>query len=334
MIGILVRPISQPPKPGAARNRGARAPRWCLIAPVNELELLAYLRETSDPSAWAVYADVLQGRDEVRGELVALALAGQTEAELRLRTEHRAELGPVRFWEALDRGQLVARWAFGHVVELGVRDANFLGAAVTSPACVALNTLRVQLPVDAAATLERLSSLRLGARVLSLSRPVPGQGFDPAAVLDGSGLVDVELEGLDALGDVTATRLESLRVSFSAWDGRDPRLGELDAPSLHTLVLRALETTPPLTRWFRHRCAAPGLRSLTVESMLTSQLIEAIVDAPFAKTLEALSLLLVDDASAHALLTHRARLPKLKQLSAHSFRTSQAVEARVREVFS
>jgi hypothetical protein len=300
---------------------------------VNELELLAHLRETADPSAWAVYADVLQARDDVRGELVALALTGNAEAELQLRHEHRSELGSAAFWESLERGRLVAHWAFGHVVELDVLDARDLGAALGSLACIALSTLRVQLPVDAASALERLALLAPQVRTLSLTRRVPGQGFEPSQVLNGSGLVSVELEGLDALGDVTAMRLESLRLSFSSWEHEAPRLGHLDAPTLHTLELRALETTPPLTRWLREHCATPSLRTLTVESMLTSQLIDAVIDAPFAKNLEALSLLVVDDASAHVLLTRRASLPKLTQFSVHSFRTSQAIEARVRAAF-
>jgi len=300
---------------------------------VNELELLAHLRETADPAAWAVYADLLQSRDDVRGELVALALAGNEAAEASLRAEHRDELGPPPFWDALEQRRLIARWAFGHVVELDVLDPKDLGAALGSLACIALSRLHLQLPVDAAAVLERLSLLAPRVRSLRLTRRLPGQGFEPSSVLDGSGLVHVELEGLDALGPVTAMRLESLRLSFSGWDGVAPRLGDLDAPALETLVVRALETTPPLTRWFRQHCAAPALRSLTVESMLTSQLVDAIVDAPFAKRLEALSLLVIDDASAHALLTRRAQLPKLTHLSSHSFRTSQAVEARVRAAF-
>jgi len=39
------------------------------------------------------------------------------------------------------------------------------------------------------------------------------------------------------------------------------------------------------------------------------------------------------DASAHALLTRRAQFPKLTRLGSRSFRTSQAVETRVRAAF-
>jgi hypothetical protein len=99
---------------------------------VNELELLAHLRETADPAAWAVYADLLQSRDDVRGELVALALAGNEAAEASLRAKHRDELGPPPFWDALEQRRLIARWAFGHVVELDVLDPKDRGAALGS----------------------------------------------------------------------------------------------------------------------------------------------------------------------------------------------------------
>lgn len=129
--------------------------------------------------------------------------------------------------------------------------------------------------------------------------------------------------------------LDSSRCGCGSTTGRALRRVCSDAPRLVELVLRTrFDCTPPLTRWVRERCDTPVLRRLSIEAPITSQLVEAIADAPFADHLERLELLVIDDASAHTLLNRRSDLPRLTTVKARFFRTSAATEASVRAAFS
>ncbi len=332
---------AQAAAPNATRFVASTARAW---AAVTEGELIEQVRDApDDPTRWAVYADLLQGRGEVRGQLIALALAKNHRAEQRLRDTHQAQLGGDVMWASVAAGRTSLTWAFGHVVRATfwqLDGGEVVRQVLESPLTVALERLIVRLPADDAAreaVLELVARAAPSLQRVELLGPHTGGPFDGSRVLAAlPRLTSAHVVGLSALGAVRAARLKALELSFAdQGQARPVALEVLDAPSLRELKLRVRhETRPSLTRWLRERCLTPDLRGLSVESTHTSQLIEAIVDAPFAKTLRRLNLLVIDDAAAHALLTHRARLPGVRSIDARFFRTSFAVEAALKAAFA
>lgn len=301
----------------------------------------------ADRERWAVYADLLQGRGDVRGRLIALALAGKGRAERQLRDKHRRHLAASAFWALLDAGALEPEWAFGHLAGATLRlthepprfDPADLDAVLASPLACTLTALSLHLPADAEAATRALDVLRQQRpplRRLEVTASLTADALNVEGVLEALPRVtEARLLGLSALPALSTPALQSLQAWLSDWDGAPPcHLGALEAPSLRDLHLRVRsETQPALTRWVREHLRAPGLRRLGIEAWVTSQLIEAVADAPFAASLERLSVVTIDEASAQALLARRASFPRLARLEARFFRTSQAVEARVRAAF-
>ncbi|MCU0696162.1 MAG: hypothetical protein MUC96_06520 [Myxococcaceae bacterium] len=315
---------------------------------MTEDDCIEALREApGDGERWAVYADVLQGRGDVRGRLIALALARKTRAERQLRDKHRKHLASPAFWSLLDAGALEAEWAFGHLWRATLHfthepqqfDPADLDAVLASPLACALDSVTLHLPGDGHQATRALDVLRArlpALRRLEVSANLTADALKAEGLLDGlPRLRSVGLFGLSAVPRFTAPRLESLTAWVSDWDGAPPcRLGAVTAPALRELMLRVrVDSQPALTRWVREDLKAPQLRRLGLEAWVTSQLIEAVADAPFAATLERLAVLTVDEASAQVLLTRREAFPKLERLEARFFRTTQAVEARVREAY-
>ena len=314
---------------------------------MTEDDCLDALRATpGNAQRWAVFADLLQGRGDVRGQLIALSLSGRARTERQLRDKHRARLASPAFWTLLDAGALVPEWAFGHLrcAVLTFSDENRfdpadLEAVLASPLACALEVLKLNLPPDgptASRALDLLRDRRPSVHRLELTADLTSNALNVEGLLEALPRVTLaKLYGITSLVGLSSSRLESLVAWVSDWDGAPPcRLGRLDAPSLRTLELRVrAETQPALTRWLREDVNAPSLRRFDVEAFVTSQLIDAIADAPFAATLERLRVLTIDEASAQVLLTRRESFPKLRRLDARFFRTSQAVEARVRAAF-
>lgn len=246
-------------------------------------------------------------------------------------------------WQALDDGLLDVTWRAGHFERVRfLREHTgheVLVALLDSPLAVALTGLDLRLPADETRVSSVCDVLSLALPPLrSLELSTEGQGaFAPGVTLSKlTRLEHARLFGVSVFDDLRHGRLESLRVWFNDWEGAPPCvLGTLDAPRLVELTLRTrFDSTPPLTRWVRERCHTPSLRRLFIEAPITSQLVEAIADAPFANHLERLELLVIDDASAHALLGRRSSFPRLGVVKARFFRTSAAVEASVRAAFS
>ncbi len=296
-----------------------------------------------DDQRWAVYGDQLQARGDVRGQLIALGLAGKVRAERQLRNKRRAQLGASSLWEALDSKALHVTWRAGHfrrVRFMREQTPELLDAILESPLALALFALDLQLADDETVVREACDVLvrrQPPLRALEVSTTGLGGNLTPGVML--SKLTRLERVGLFGVGVFDAlrhARLEALTVWFNDWEGAPPCvLDTLDAPRLVELVLRTrYDATPPLTRWVRERCDTPSLRRLSIEAPVTSQLVDAIADAPFAARLERLELLVIDEASAHALLTRRSHLPRLESVNARFFRTSAAVEASVRAAFS
>lgn len=308
---------------------------------------LDLLRATpGDAQRWAVFADLLQGRGDVRGQLIALSLSGRARTERQLRDKHRAQLASPAFWSLLDAGALAPEWAFGHLrcAVLKFSDENRfdpadLEAVLASPLSCALEVLKLFLPPDgprASRALDLLRDRRPSIHRLELTADLTSNALQVGGLLEALPRVTLaKLYGITSLVGLSSSRLESLVAWVSDWDGAPPcQLGRLDAPRLRTLELRVRgETQPALTRWLREDVNAPSLQKLEVEAFVTSQLIDAIADAPFAATLERLRVLTVDEASAQVLLTRRESFPKLRRVDTRFFRTSQAVEDRVRAAF-
>ncbi|MBL8924395.1 MAG: hypothetical protein JNJ54_36440 [Myxococcaceae bacterium] len=301
----------------------------------------------ADRERWAVYADLLQGRGDVRGKLIALALARKGRAERQLRDKHRRQLAAEAFWELLDAGALEPEWGFGHLAAVTLWlahdpprfDPADLDVVLASPLSCVLAALSLHLPADAGTATRALDALRRRRpplRRLEVTANLTADALHVEGVLEAlPRLTEARLLGLSELPAVSAPALQSLTAWLSDWDGAPPcRLGRLEAPALRELQLRVRrDTEPALTRWVREHLRAPGLRRLGVEAWVTSQLLEAVADAPFAASLERLSVVTIDDASAQVLLTRREAFPRLQRLEARFFRTSQAVEARVRAAF-
>jgi uncharacterized protein (TIGR02996 family) len=315
---------------------------------VTEDDCIAALREApGDGERWAVYADVLQGRGDVRGRLIALALARKSRAERQLRDKHRKHLASPAFWSLLDSGALEAEWAFGHLWRATVHftheppqfDPADLDAVLASPLACALDSVTLHLPGEswtATRALDVFRERRPALRRLEVSANLTADALHAEGLLESlPALTGARLFGLSALPRLESPRLESLTAWLSDWDGAPPcRLGAVTAPALRELMLRVrADSQPALTRWVREDLRAPHLRRLGLEAWVTSQLIEAVADAPFAASLERLAVLTVDEASAQVLLNRRDAFPKLERLEARFFRTSQAVEARVRAAY-
>jgi uncharacterized protein (TIGR02996 family) len=305
------------------------------------------LRATpGDAQRWAVFADLLQGRGDVRGQLIALALGGKARAERLLRDKHRARLASPAFWTLLDAGALSPEWAFGHLRAATLHfsaenqfDPANLDAVLASPLACALEALSLTLPGDAHAAsrgLDVVRTRRPPIHRLELSANITADALNTEGLLEALPRVTAAtLYGITSLAGLSSPSLQSLVAWVSDWDGAPPcRLGRLEVPRLRELQLRVrAETEPALTRWVRDDVHAPSLRRLDVEAFITSQLIEAIADAPFAATLERLRVLTIDEASAQVLLTRGTAFPKLRHLETRFFRTSRAVEDRVRATF-
>lgn len=312
---------------------------------MEERALIEAIREAPrDDQRWAVYADQLQARGDVRGQLIALSLAGKSRAERLLRDKRRARLGADALWQALDSKVLEAAWRAGHLERVTFTTAqdqlHVLEALFDSPLAVALTTLDLRLADDEAVVsmaCDLLCRVVPALRSLDVSTAGVVANFAPVVTLSKlTRLEHARLYGVNVFDELRHARLESLSLWFSDWQGAPACvLGDLDAPGLVELGLRTrFDSTPPLTRWIRERCRTPLLRRLTIEAPITSQLVEAVADAPFASHLERLELLLIDDASAHALLSRQSSLRRLTSVKARFFRTSAATEAAVRAAFS
>ncbi|MCA2977509.1 MAG: hypothetical protein INH41_27415 [Myxococcaceae bacterium] len=316
------------------------------------------LREApGDAERWAVYADLLEGRGDVRGQLASLALRGSARVERQLRDRHRKHLASPAFWALLDAGALEPTWAFGHLraatlhftppdvaggATTGERpsfDPGDVDAVLASPLACALDALTLRLPADAALATRALDVLRTrrpSLRWLEVTANLTADALRAEGLLDALPRLRVaRLVGLSALPHVTSGALESLTAWLSDWDGAPPaRLGTLAAPGLRALRLRVrADTQPALTRWLREGLRAPGLRHLGVEARATSQLLEAVADAPYAPSLERLSVVTVDEASARVLLSRRDAFPRLSRLEARFYRTARAIEEQVRAAY-
>ncbi len=314
---------------------------------MNEEACLDAIRASpGDAQRWAVFADVLQGRGDVRGQLIALSLGRKSRAERLLRDEHRLHLASPRFWSLLDAGVLAAEWAFGHLRTATLQfwnetpfDPTGLDAVLSSPLSCALESLTLALPADtdeASRTIHLLRERRPPIHQLELAADATADALQVEGLLEALPSVKAaKLYGLTSLSGLSSSRLESLVARVSDWDGAPPcQLGTLDAPELCELEFRVrAETQPALTRWLREGVNAPKLRRLDVEAFVTSQLIEAVADAPFAATLERLRVLTIDEASAQVLLKRSASFRKLQHLETRFFRTSRAIEERVRATF-
>ena len=275
-------------------------------------------------SRWAVFADLLTAAGDPRGELISLALAHKTRAERLYREKHHQRLGLTRLLHATQRDKAQVSWEHGHPVKLSLRLASehvleVLTDALRMPMGFALATLAL----DGAGPLEQLhdvvaavTSLGRGLREVAFHQTEGLGGLDATALLSLPRLERLSITGVSRLGDAKAASL--LRLLVSAQHTGTLTLGRVELPRLKVLTLHCwVDSTPSLARWLREGCVAPKLVRLTVETSLTSQVIEAIADAPFAASLEELRVGTLDDASVARLSQHREKLKRLKKVTAH-----------------
>ncbi|MFT3712354.1 MAG: hypothetical protein QM817_32305 [Archangium sp.] len=309
---------------------------------------VAQLQEApGDDARWAVYADLLQARGDLRGELIALSLTRKSRRERLFRQKHHAALGLTAVLGLLDENRLSVDWEHGHLATLTLQRGQHVRRApwslprvvnevLSHPLAFALHRVNVAAPAndeDAQALVEAL--VANGAAVSDLTLWLEGTRLHAAPLLRLPLLTKLSLSSVATLDSASAARLEELTVFAFDEQSWECRLGTLEAPRLRALSLRSwTDTRPAVSRWVREACRAPNLRRLSLEVRFTSQVIEAIADSVFAKSLEKLSVITMDEASAEVLLRRRADLPRLISVSAHQQRVPQATELRLRAEFS
>jgi uncharacterized protein (TIGR02996 family) len=193
------------------------------------------LANPDDPSAWAIYADWLLGRDDVRGELAALQLGGkQRDVELMLH-QHREELFGVNADSWLKTLELT--WRHGFV----------RGARIHSTGTLLLDDLVREL---------------LALPIARLIDTLHAEGHDATidaivASAQAPWIRELKLGGSNNLSAAWAKlpALEVLRLDYG------PELGEVVHPRLRQLVYSAYRTGPDVIERIT-RAQLPKLQAL------------------------------------------------------------------------
>jgi Leucine-rich repeat (LRR) protein len=245
-------------EPKAARSSSAMAAA-AVLEPAHEAATLP----PAQARAW-VFADALQARGDVRGELLALELAAEhTEDPVQARAlqrEHRA------CWRAFDPSPkpgaaLRLRWVGGFLLGGYPKEQRELHRLLASPAASSLSRIRLdfctheelaRLVAVAKAHARRLrvvdlpnsrsSDLRALAGLVGLECLRVGERFDPALLAELPGLVELGLTATESL-DVAELapvakqleRLELRNIVSLELDGLGQRL-----PALVDLTLAGM----------------------------------------------------------------------------------------------
>jgi uncharacterized protein (TIGR02996 family) len=334
---------------------------------MTETECIEQLRDApGDEARWAVYADLLQARGDLRGELIALSLRRKTRAERLFRKKHHAALGLATLLELVESKQVELEWEHGHLASMTLQGgrhrrggegswAQVLRAVMSHPLAVTLRRVRLASGYlsedEASAMVALLVEYGAGLNEVSLLPEMGHAQLRAGPLLGLPRLVTLSVANVASIASGAAPRLRELNLlglegqvvtfeelSRPALHLPGPRtvseLGTLELPQLRSLMVRAwADTQPALSRWFREGCRAPQLRRLALEVRFTSQIIDAVADAPFAKTLETLSVMTMDESSAEVLLRRKADLPRLTSVVAHHQRVPLATEQRLRAEF-
>ncbi|MCB9673493.1 MAG: WGR domain-containing protein [Alphaproteobacteria bacterium] len=181
--------------------------------------------DPDDPVALAVHADWLQSRGDVRGEVLALELAGMPEQAVALREAHRAELyGPIDAFP----GQVAVTWSHGYVRTARFEPSDHRGVdpAGAAAAVLASESLRLVREVDlqVAAAAQVVTACHLPAlRRLFVHTGIVGGDWQPSEPLDLDRLAErmprlrtLKVRGVsDLVGCEAIARLEHLDLRFA-----------------------------------------------------------------------------------------------------------------------
>lgn len=285
----------------------------------------------ADDATWAVYADALLSRGDVRGELIHLHLArrsvGLVSRERELLATHEQLGGPQRLLAGLD-----ATWKRGFL------------STVCSPSAAALRVLLTH------ASGELLDELVLDNPHLALDELVDAVGVSGHPGLrtlkirtDGADLRFEREIGLGSVLGLPALRRIDAAVREVSFSSRRERVSTVEALEVSARSI----PLAPLATW-----SFPALKSLSL-AVFSSYvqrrwplpadipmewpvlvLPSALIDGSMAPVLESISFesWSVDDAGAQQLVECLARQPKLMRVDLRQSRV--AAEARVRLVMA
>ncbi|MEZ4322024.1 MAG: WGR domain-containing protein [Myxococcota bacterium] len=181
--------------------------------------------DPDDPEALAVHADWLLARDDVRGEVLALELAGRSDEAKAVREAHRDVLhGPIGAFP----GRVELTWAWGYVrsVRFEPTDHRGVDPAGAAAAILASESLRLVRGVDlqVPSAVDIAMSRHLPAvRRLVLHTGVVGNDWQPSDPLDLDALArcmprlrSLKVRGVSEVRGIDAVLgLEQLDVRFS-----------------------------------------------------------------------------------------------------------------------
>jgi uncharacterized protein (TIGR02996 family) len=329
-------------------------------------ELLAYLAtRPDDAETQRVYADALSERGELRGELIALELAGQATATPEM-TARIAALRDTVHGAVAERvaGRPVfrLRWQRGFVVAVeadGAADEPFdaIAKLADEPALRLLRKLEIAVvAMDGHADFAPV--------IAALARAAPAfPCLVELAVTEGLNLGNPWIDGPVDLHDVTALLRAYPRLERLVLDGEQTRFGEVEMTALRALRLehvdRAGATTLAGVRAPALDDLGVSFRAQRMEDLVAT--VDAVLAAGFAPTALSLAALhtamaaviarasatalaarvrrlgfgyaRLDDAAVAALLAARDRWPAVVELRMAERACAPQVRARIARAF-
>ncbi|MEZ4318347.1 MAG: hypothetical protein R3F61_12625 [Myxococcota bacterium] len=261
----------------------------------------ALRRHPRNPVALSIYADWLMEEGDVRGSVLAAALAGQTEAAV---------------WGAryLTPGAALEGWMLGpfaETLEIGPRHADRLQhEPFAYPACAITRTLRMFAPPAAAARI--LEARQAPCPIEQLVVGVGFEGLEPVWATLGD-IRELRVEKARDLGAIRAPRLESLAlgsVARAAWTD----LASASLPALQSLELAEVPDDPG-PAFSAAITALPVLGALHVRRTASAGLVQRLVEGGAGARVRTLTLPGARLDAVHALMHRADDLPALEQLT-------------------
>jgi predicted DNA-binding WGR domain protein len=203
--------------------------------------------DPDDPVALAVHADWLQSRGDVRGEILALELAGRQDDANAMRQERAAELmGPIDAFP----GQVQCTWRNGYVRSVRFDPADHRGVDPAGAAVRVLSSNALRLVQDVVLQVPSAAQVAVARRLpsvrrLALHTGVVGGDFQPSEPLDLDRLQvcmprlrSLKVRGVcDLVGEAVVAGLDELDIRFTPeWTDRI-----LGARALNRLAIHGID---------------------------------------------------------------------------------------------
>jgi len=298
--------------------------------------------DPDDDAAYAVYGDLLQGRGDPRGELIALMLAREAElargvgrspvATAITKRMHRHAAAWRGKLSVLPEHALVWRRGFFHRVMLRGADVATIGEILAHPSGRFVRELAVTCDEvdDAYRVIDAIAEHEppLGELELIVHGPRGGHVdlLDLGALwpaLARARRIAVVTKAFD-LGAVRAERAERLRLHAMRLSGDNLRaIAAAPWPALQRLELRFAAAGEPSSAGLVdllalvRRADLPALTHLKLRGCEhAGEALVALAEAPLARQLVVIDLAhgLVEAAELRALTRHRASFPALREL--------------------